>query len=170
MLKTVTSAAANKLLKSLEEEKSYWRTIEQNSCVYTAAVNENPVVPEYDYASVAEKITMIDKKIRKIKHALNRHNTVSMVHFGNESMYVDEILIHMAQLSKRKSVLDEMRRRLPKRRLQSVSFRSNIVEYEYTNYDIDLVKKEFDAVSDRLIQLQMALDKFNQTETFEIDV
>lgn len=170
MLKTVTSAAANKMLKNLEEEKSFWRAKEQNSCVYTASVNEDPVIPEYDYTSVSEQIDFIDKKIMTIKHALNRHNVSSSIQVGPTVMSVDEILIRMAQLSKRKTILDEMRKRLPKRRVQPTYIRNNTAEYEYANYDLDLVKKEYENVSEKLITLQMALDKFNQTETFEIDV
>ena len=42
----ITSAYANKLLKSLADEKSYWETKETASSTYVAAVNEEPVIPE----------------------------------------------------------------------------------------------------------------------------
>ena len=50
----ITSAYANKLLKSLADEKSYWEAQEAASRTYVAAVGEEPVIPEYDYSAVSE--------------------------------------------------------------------------------------------------------------------
>ena len=44
----MTSAYANKLLKSLADEKSYWEAKEATSRTYVAAVDEEPDIPEYD--------------------------------------------------------------------------------------------------------------------------
>ena len=49
-MRRMTSAYANKMLRSLEEDKSYWTNKENESNTYVAAVNEEPVIPEYDYA------------------------------------------------------------------------------------------------------------------------
>lgn len=51
---TITSAYANKMLRSLEEEKAFWVNKEATSSTYVVVINEEPVVPEYDYAEVAE--------------------------------------------------------------------------------------------------------------------
>ncbi len=40
----ITSAYANKLLKSLTDEKSYWEAKEAASRTYVAAVGEEPVI------------------------------------------------------------------------------------------------------------------------------
>ncbi len=60
-------------------------------------------------------------------------------------MSVDSILIRMAQLNKRKVVLDEMRKRLPKTREEQRAYvsRNAVPEYRYSNYDLELVKKEY---------------------------
>ena len=42
-----------------------------------AAINEEPVIPEYDYAEVAATIAEIDEKIAVIKHALNVTNATA---------------------------------------------------------------------------------------------
>ena len=63
----LTSAQANKTLKQLTEEREYWLNKEKNSSIYTSGVNEEPVVPEYDYMEVANKIAEIDEKIMLIK-------------------------------------------------------------------------------------------------------
>lgn len=70
-MQKITSAYANKMLRSLEEDKAFWVNKESTSSTYVAAVNEEPVVPEYDYMTVANTIDEIDRKILTIKHALN---------------------------------------------------------------------------------------------------
>ena len=115
-MQTITSAYANKMLKSLEEDKAFWVNKEAASSTYVAAINEEPVIPEYDYSEVASMITAIDEKIAIIKHALNVTNATAKVQVGNSEMSIDTILIKMAQLNKRKGVLDQMRKQLPKSR------------------------------------------------------
>ena len=107
-MQTMTSAYANKMLKSLEEDKAFWVNKEATSSTYVAAINEEPVVPEYDYTEVAATITSLDEKIAIIKHALNVTNSNEKVQVGDAEMSIDTILIKMAQLNKRKSVLDQM--------------------------------------------------------------
>ena len=43
-MKKITSAYANKWLKSLEEDKEYWINKEEASSTYVAAINEEPVL------------------------------------------------------------------------------------------------------------------------------
>ena len=73
----MTSAYANKLLKSLADEKSYWEAKEATSRTYVAAVGEEPVIPEYDYSAVSETLKEIDRKTVIIKHALNLANATA---------------------------------------------------------------------------------------------
>lgn len=105
-----------KLLKSLEEDKAFWVNKEESSSTYVVAINEEPVVPEYDYSEVATTIASLDEKIAIIKHALNVANATAKVQVGSVEMSIDTILIKMAQLNKRKAVLDQMRKQLPKAR------------------------------------------------------
>ena len=170
MLK-MTSAYANKLLKQLNEEKEFWRKQEDSSCLYRAALGEEPVIPEYDYASVAATIEDIDEKICKIKHAVNLANVTSQIPVGDKTMSVDVILVRMAQLSKRKGVLDIMRKQKSKTRLDSGMFaRQSVPEYQYINYDPKLIKQEYERVDREIMEIQIALDKYNQTFEFEVDL
>ncbi len=168
----MTSAYANKLLKSLEEDKQFWVNKEEASKMYTAAVNEEPVIPEYDYVQVANTIAEIDEKICTIKHAINVTNANAKVLVGDKEMSVDTILIKMAQLNKRKATLDHMRKQLPKTRVEQYSFGSSnkVPEYRYINYDLDLVKEEYEKVSNTIMQMQMALDKYNQIVEFDVEI
>ena len=168
-MQKMTSAYANKMLKSLEEDKAYWVNKEETSSTYVAANNEEPVVPEYDYLQVANTIAEIDEKITVIKHALN---VALKVLVGDIEMSIDMILIRMAQLNKRKNVLDIMRKRLPKAREEQRSYmsRNTVPEYRYINYDLDLIKKEYESVSKEIMEMQMALDRYNQTVQFEVNM
>lgn len=80
--------------------------------------------------------------------------------------------VKMAQLNKRKSVLDQMRKQLPKAREEQRSYmsRNTVPEYRYINYDLELIKKEYETVSKTIMEMQMALDKYNQTVQFEVDI
>ena len=170
-MQKMTSAYANKMLKSLEDEKTYWVNKEETSSTYVVANNEEPVVPEYDYVQVANTIAEIDEKITIIKHALNVANAAAKVVVDDIEMSIDTILIRMAQLNKRKNVLDIMRKRLPKAREEQRSYmsRNTVPEYRYINYDLELIKKEYESVSRMIMEMQIALDRYNHTVQFEVN-
>lgn len=168
-MKTLTSAAANKWIKSLEDEKSYYLSLEESASVYTLSEGEITDPPEYDYQKVNGEIKQIDATIRKIKHAVNVFNTTTVL--PELGITVDEALVKMAQLNLYRNKLDIMRRRLPKERVDSFSARAKtVIEYQYTNYDIEVVKNDYKKVSDEIVQIQLALDICNQTQTFKIDL
>ena len=169
-MQKITSAYANKMLRSLEEDKAFWVNKEASSSTYVAAVNEEPVIPEYNYMTVAHTIDEIDRKIIIIKHALNL--TTAKVQVGEQEMSIDSILVRMAQLNKRKAVLDDMRKRLPKTRVYGSAFSSSgsAPEYKYINYDPELIRQEYDRISNMIMDMQIALDRYNQTVLFEVDI
>ena len=168
----MTSAYANKMLKKLTEDKDYWRRVEVESYLYTSAADEEALIPDYDYATVAAKIEEIDDKICKIKHAINIANVTSKLKVGDKEMTVDAILVKMAQLNLRKRVLDDMRKRQPKVRLNSsyTQPKKAVVEYEFINYDLDLVKDEYERIDNEISMIQLELDKYNQTVEFEVEI
>jgi hypothetical protein len=168
----MTSAYANKVLKKLAEDKEYWRKKENEGCTYVAAVDEEPVIPNYDYETVAGEIAAIDEKMVRIKHAINLNNATNRIAVGDAEMTIDEILVRMAQLNKRKVVLDTMRKQEPKTRISSglYSARKTAPEYEYINYDLDLVKREYKRIDAQIAEMQIALDKYNQTYEFEVQI
>lgn len=168
----MTSAFANKMLKQLSEEKDYWVNKESTSAVYTAAVGETPVVPDYDYSEVSAKIEELDCKVTKIKHAINLANVTSMILVGDVEYSVDSILIRMAQLNKRKAFLDILRKNQEKSRKETDYFRGHSAnpEYQYINYDLAQVKQDYENISNEIMEMQMALDKYNQTFEFEVEL
>ena len=168
----MTSAYANKMLRKLNEDKEFWRSKEKEGCLYVAALDEEPVIPEYDYEEVAKNISEIDEKIVKIKHAINVTNCTNEIQVGDTKMTVDMILVKMAQLNRRKSILDGMRKKLPKTRVSTdyYSSRSSKPEYQYINYDLDLIKREYEQIDAEVSAMQIALDKYNQTVEFDVDI
>lgn len=171
-MQKMTSAYANKMLRSLEEDKAYWVSKESASSTYVASINEEPVIPEYDYAEFSSIISELDAKIAIIKHAINLNNATAKVVVGDKEMSIDTILIKMAQLNRRKNTLDHMRKQLPKTREEQHSYgsRNTVPEYRYINYDLELVKRDYEEVSKSILEMQMALDKYNQTEMFDVDI
>lgn len=164
-----TSAEANKLLRSLNEEHDNLINQEDNSKSFVAATIEDieDVRPDYDYAEMQAKLDELETKIRRVKHAINVFNSTTVIpDFG---VTIDEMLILIPQLTNRKFRLGNMANALPKTRERS-SFQSGIIDYRYTNYDVAAAEADAKAASDMLARAQTALDKINSTETMDIDI
>ena len=167
----LTSAQAAKLLRKLNDEYNAILNREEMSRSFNAAMGEDPetVRPEYDYTKTQNELDALEKKIRKLKHAINAFNISHTV--PGYDMTVDEMLVYIPQLTKRKEKLADMRSKLPKARVEERYGRSsNIIDYVYTNYDINAVKSDYEKVSDELSKAQLALDEINGSETFEIEL
>ena len=171
-MQKMTSACAHKLIRSLQNELSYWRQQEEERSTYNALNDEEPVIPEYNYEEVSKHIEEINNKIAAVRHAINLSNVTAQIKVGDEEMSVDTILIKMAQLSGRKARLDKMRRRIPKSRSSGCyDFGgSSAPEYTYINYDLDMVKRDYEKVCEVITKMQIALDYYNQTFQFDVDI
>lgn len=164
----VTSALANKKIKMLEEQKARILELEASSCIYIRADGEVESPPVYDYAKTQQEVTEINNKIRKIKHTVNVFNTTT--YLEEIGLYIDEALVEMALLSKRKDALRTMSNRLPKERIgQRLGHSTLSVEYRCANYNVEKAKCDFEICSQRLCDIQVALDTANQTILFEIE-
>jgi len=168
----MTSAYANKVLRKLQEDKEFWLSKEREGYVYVAALDEEPLIPDYDYQVVAANITEIDEKIVRIKHAVNIVNATNEIAVGEKKMSIDAILIRMAQLNRRKDMLDRMRKMQAKTRISSGMYgaKKTAPEYQYINYDLELIKREYEKVDTEIAEMQIALDKFNQTFEFDVEI
>lgn len=166
-MKKLTSAIANKLLKYLEDEKTFIKNMEVQSDSYVLSDGEVETnKPDYDYEKVKKSIEEIDEKVLKIKHAINVFNASTIL--PNLNITIDVALIKMAQLNHQKAKLDSMRKKLPKVRVPS--YTKEVAEYIYLNYDIDLVKKDYKIISNQIMDIQLALDRCNQTLEFEVEI
>lgn len=168
MILLYTSAEAAKLLRKLTDALGIFERYENQSSTFHAALGENPedVRPEYDYEKTQNAIIDAENKIRTVKHAINEFNLSHVVPEFN--MTIDQLLVYIPQLTKRKQKLYSMQSRLPKSR--ESNFRgSNIIDYCITNYDIKKAHEDYIKVSDELAAAQTALDVINNSEKFEIN-
>lgn len=163
----MTSAQANKLLSKLKDDLVYIMTKESQSRVFNAAVGEDveAVRPEYSYVTTQAAIDTLEKKIRKVKHAINVFNTTTVL--PEQGITIDEALILIPQLTKKRNKFNEMKSRLPRTRVNNFHG-SNIIDYEIVNYNISQVEEDYYDVVEELSELQTALDTVNNTETFDI--
>ena len=164
-----TSSVVAKLLRRLNEEHETLTSNEDSAGTFVVASGEDEesLRPEYDYKETQLKLEDIERKILIIKHALNVFNASNKLPGYN--ITVDQALIRMPQLTRKKDRLDNMRRRLPKTRENGMRSGS-IIDYRLTNYDPKQAQLDFEKTSEELAALQNALDLFNTTVTFEIDI
>lgn len=167
MGRLVTSAAANKILRSLEDEKQYILLMEEESSIYIETEGVSPIVPQYDYAETERKLEEIDQKVMRIKHAINMFNCATML--PGLGITIDQGLVKMAQLNNRRKILDSMRKRNSKARKKDFYGSSKFVEYECVNYDVNDINQTYDMISQQITDLQMEIDLCNQTMRFEIE-
>ncbi|MDE7222561.1 MAG: hypothetical protein K2O34_02115 [Acetatifactor sp.] len=167
----MTSAEAAKLLRKLNEELDNVLLMEQRSKEFSAAMEEDveSVRPAYDYAQVQERIGGLEERIRQVKHVINVFNLSQEVPgFG---MTIDQMLVYIPQLNRRKAKLALMQQRLPKQRDRvSYGSRSQIIDYSYANYDIEAVRADYEKTAEELSRAQTALDLVNTTAKLEIPV
>lgn len=163
----VTSAGANKILKKLQERKEELESKERRDNTYISADNEEALIPDYSYTEVNSDINRINEQIMKIKHTLNVVNTSNYVKVGSNEYSIDEILVRMAQLNRRKSFLQGLKENSEKTRLGARNL-NNLVEYRYINYCMAEVKDDYEKIDNEITAMQLGLDKFNQTFEFDI--
>ena len=172
----VTSALANKILLQLSNEKDIYLEREKDSSFYTIEQGEvDPYIPEFDFDGNCKAIAEIDKKVAIIKHAINVANVNAKIEVLGNTYCVDEILVQMAQLSNRMNFYNKLRKALPKKKLEQKSYNpynSNTIKYEYlyVNYDIKETQRKYKEAQEKVYAMQIALDTFNHTYEFDIDV
>lgn len=105
----VTSAQAAKLLRQLNDELRALQLREGKTSTFVAAIQEDieSVRPAYNFKEMREAQAEVERKIRKLKHALNVFNTTTVV--PDFDMTIDEMLIFLPQLNKQCSILGGMR-------------------------------------------------------------
>ena len=165
----LTSAEAAKVLRKMNDDLNDLWSRESMSQSFVAAVSENveDVRPEYDFAKTRAEEVVLSEKIRKLKHAINVFNSTTVIPEWN--ITIDEMLVLIPQLTRKRDRLSMMKNRLPKERVEAgMRTASNIIDYRYANYDIAAAQAEYDEASNRLAKAQTALDLVNSTVTFEV--
>lgn len=164
-MKKVTPQEANKLIININTEIETLKKIESRSSTFIAATTENIIDarPDYNFWDVRNKITALQEKVRKIKHALNVFNT--QTELPDTHLTIDQALVFMPQLIQNIYELQDMKSRLPKER-KSVT--GNIIDYKYANYKIKDAESEYNTSIEMLTKIQNALNLVNSTVKFDI--
>ena len=164
-----TSAEAAKYLRKLNEDYAALISREEIRRDFLVSLGEDPesVRPPYDFLETQIALDEMEQKIRRVKHAINLFNTTHTV--PGFDLTIDEMLVLIPQLTKRKNKLAEMKEKLPKTREQTYG-KSNIVDYRYINYDSNEAASEYEKAAELLSRAQTALDTVNNTETLDIPV
>ncbi len=168
-MEKMTAAQANKRIKQLKDQIRLLESQEKNLISFIAATTENveEVRPAYSYEETAARYDEMETAIRKIKHALNRFNA-STVPEGTD-MTIDEILVFLPQATDRLRKLSVMLSRPAKLRAEDTG-RTSIIEYEYLNYDLAAVQRDYDALMEKKTKVMTALDLANNTLLFDVDL
>ena len=167
-----TSAQANKLLKKLNDEYTALLDKETRSRDFRAAMGEDveSVRPVYDYAETQNPSRRVgSERIRKLKHAINVFNATQTVDgFG---MTIDELLVYIPQLTKRKNKLvGDEKPDCPRSGWRSSTAGSPASSTTPTpTMTSRRWRPTTRKAADELSRAQLALDAVNQRETFEFE-
>ena len=166
-----TSAEANKLLKTLLAEIGAIRSVESRSETFNAASTEDPETlrPDYDFAGTQARLEKLERDVRIVKHAINEFNITHTLP-GFDDLTIDMALVYIPQLTERIRKLRMMATRLPKERGAISPRGGSIIDYTYTNYDIDEAREAFRDAERLLNALHLALDMVNSGDKMEIDL
>ena len=165
----LTSATIHKMIKKLQDEKEHILSQEKKSETYISTDGYEDVIPDYWYSKVRKQVDEIDLKIVKLKHSINVMNCTT--YLPESDLTLDAALVTMAQLEKKRTKLDSMRKRIEKDRYkESYGESSNLVQYVCVDYDLDKVEKDYQDVFDKILQIQSGIDFVNQTTEIEVDI
>ena len=159
----MTSAQAMKQLKELQLKRKQILEAEKDTCHFLAATTESveDVRPEYNFQFTQLDLDVVERNIRELKHRISVFNTTYLV--PELGMTIDQVLVALPMLNERVNTLRRMAGMQEKRRAVAYGSRSNLIEYEYINFDKDQVREEYDKLSKDLAEMQIALDKANTT-------
>ena len=161
----ITCDMANKIVRSLNEERSSLLRKEMASKEYSFMDGEEPIVPEYDFGATQSEFQNIEHQIGVLKHAINQFNITTAVY---QDMTIDEVLVRLPMLNQRKSTLIQMKDKLPEQKQVGYNGKSSIITK--TNYDATEVEVEYNRIDKEIMAMQNALNVANMTIEFEVDI
>ena len=171
----LTSDAASKRLKSLQEdydillqEQAAARAVSMPMEDYRKAKEAGrEFKKEFDFCGMQRNLVAVQREIEHLKHSINVFNATTVL--PKHNVTIDQALVRMAFLSKRKKVLFEMRAiadvTLPSHRFMS----HEITTAEICAFDQTDAKMEYRSVCDELSALQQELNYVNVTVEFDYE-
>ena len=170
-----TSDAASKQLKRLQEDYDALLQEEKSRCRTTFQLDDYRKRQEagenfkggFDFVSMQSNLSTLQMQIEKLKHSINVFNATTVL--PKHGITIDQALVRMAFLSKRKRVLWDMRAFADAERPPhgfGVRDNSDII---ICSFDQREAKTEYNKVCEELSALQQELNYVNVTISFECD-
>lgn len=166
----VTSDAANKLIKKLEQEKGIFTDKISKMSTFVVAVTENydqikaEQEAEFNLNETILQIDEIDKKIITIRHAKSMFNNSVVMKNG---LTVGDNIIRLAILEREKNIYSRLATRQKKTRNTSIN---KDIEYTYLNYDLEDAKKKYDSVYTEISEIQEELNIVNSSAEYKFEI
>lgn len=166
----VTSDAANKLIKKLEQEKNILTDKISKMSTFVVAVTENydqikaEQEAEFNLNETILQIDEIDKKIITIRHAKSMFNNSVVMKNG---LTVGDNIIRLAILEREKNIYSRLATRQKKTRNTSIN---KDIEYTYLNYDLEDAKKKYDSVYTEISEIQEELNIVNSSAEYKLEI
>ena len=160
-----TISEMEKELEQYKEKNKLLASIEEYNSTYDMCNGEDVdiVRPKYDYEKTQKELKENIEVIMYIKYAID--NALSTFTVPEYNMTLDELKMYIEYLDKRISRLYSLKMRSFFNR----SMRDGIIEYEYRNFDIEEVEKDYDDATLELRRAKDTLYKYLATEEFETD-
>lgn len=159
MEKKMCLSAAMKFLKDLEEEKTAILQKERENSAYQIVNGVSGEIPEYNFMDTQGRLEAIDETVCNVRHAINVANATKLV--GETGLTVDQILISMAQTTRRMATLQGMAGKAKKSQPRFQGALENQQVIICTNYDPAEVKAHYKKLREGRTNMQMALDLHN---------
>lgn len=166
----VTSDAANKLIKKLEQEKGILTDKISKMSTFIVAITENydqikaEQEAEFNLNETISQIDEIDKKIITIRHAKSMFNNSVVMKNG---LTVGDNIIRLAILEREKNIYSRLATRQKKTRNTSIN---KDIEYTYLNYDLEDAKKKYDSVYTEISEIQEELNIVNSSAEYKFEI
>ena len=148
-----------KNIKRLNDALNIIEKNEKNTNVYTYFVNEEPVIPEYNFKQTQDDYLGITNCLRKLKSYVRQGNC--SVRGNNTSILIDDLLVLIPIYNRRAKTLNSMKAMPEKIRNNTAFGRNSASEYIVRNFDVNEVAEEAYNVTALLEDMQYDVDYFN---------
>lgn len=149
---------ANKLVKRLQQLQSSIINQESSTSVYSHYFNEEPIIPEYNFAKTQTKINAIEDMIITIKHEVRVANMAGKLKNFSD-MSVDEAILKLAFLNKRKTRLERLANTIPEHTRTLGGAKGS--EIYKANFDVKEAKSAYHNLMETIAMIQDELNIFN---------
>lgn len=159
----VCHAEVMKMIKELEAQKTDLIEKEERCSRVSYKEGEPRSDDGYEYAATRAAVHELDGRIRTLRAVLAKANcSVAVDDFG---ITIGEALVMLAQMQNERTQLSRL---AGFRQLDREITYSGVVEYTQCLYDVNVAAADERALREKIVKLQVAIDRANLTNFVEI--